>query len=382
MSRILWSSALIGAAVLGAAASAVIRPGSGVRVVTVTEVRSVPAPVERVAAPAAPRVRAQPSRPRQAPAVAHAARQAKHHAVRPRPAKPHRKAAKLPVARVTTRLKVTPSLYERTTSPPVLQEQGCRAGKAGTHGIVILDFGKPAYRRGGYGTLTFADRFASNTSITWALKAYATGYARCLSTRSAAKIVLARGTSNFGIDVPSPAAAGRKWATETSALAAFLRRHHLDDHIEAAAADDVEPAWDRSFKRTYSFFSGFRAAHRGVLLYNYGSLDGGVGAIWNVRQAYYVTGGMRYARALPEIYNERMASEWAELSRIVVERFGTPLSFAGIMTQYRHRCRKCGFSGREAHRALVRELSKHPRTRIRKLAAVTNIVSAPLYARA
>ena len=61
---------------------------------------------------------------------------------------------------------VTPSLYERTTSPKILRAQGCRAGRALTNGLVVLDFGKLAYRprRGGYGTVTFADRFASNRS--------------------------------------------------------------------------------------------------------------------------------------------------------------------------------------------------------------------------
>jgi uncharacterized protein YjeT (DUF2065 family) len=96
-----------------------------------------------------------------------------------------------------------------------------------------------------------------------------------------------------------------------------------------------------------------------------------------VRQAYYVAGGMRYARALPEIYNESMASEWAELSRVSLERFGVPLSFAGVMTQYHQRCRRCGFSAHEAHRALVGELSKHPRTQLRNLGAITNLASAP-----
>jgi hypothetical protein len=104
-----------------------------------------------------------------------------------------------------------------------------------------------------------------------------------------------------------------------------------------------------------------------------------VGAIWNARQAYYVAGGMRYARVVPQIYNETMAREWAELSHIILKRLGAPLSFAGIMTQYRHRCRGCGFRARDAHRALVRELAKHPRTRIRYLAVVTNIAEAPRF---
>jgi hypothetical protein len=133
------------------------------------------------------------------------------------------------------------------------------------------------------------------------------------------------------------------------------------------AGDDIEPAWDRPFRRTYSFISGFRPADTGFQLYNYGSLDGGVGEIWNVRRAYYASGGMRYARALPEIYNETMARAWAGLSRLILERFGAPLSFAGVMTQHHRCCRGCGFSAREAHRALVREPAKHLRTLIREL---------------
>lgn len=47
---------------------------------------------------------------------------------------------------------------------------------------------------------------------------------------------------------------------------------------------------------------------RGHTLYDYGSLDGGVGAVWSARQAWYVAGGIRHTKALPEIYNSAMAS--------------------------------------------------------------------------
>ena len=166
--------------------------------------------------------------------------------------------------------------------------------------------------------------------------------------------MLARGTSNYDIDVPNAFTAGRLWAKETRVLAEYLGHHQLDGHVKAAAGDDVEPAWDRYFRRTHDFFQGFRAARTGLLLYNYGSLDGGAGSIWRVRQAHYVAGGMRDARAVPEIYNRQMAEEWAELSRVSVRRYGTPVLFAGIMTQYRHRCRRCGFSAHEAHRGRPR----------------------------
>jgi hypothetical protein len=100
----------------------------------------------------------------------------------------------------------------------------------------------PADRRGGYGAVMFARRFASNTSITWALRAYAAGYSRSLPKGAASRVVLACGTSNYGIDVPSPFAAGRLWAKDTQSVSRFLRSHHLDGHVQVAAADDVEPA--------------------------------------------------------------------------------------------------------------------------------------------
>ena len=133
---------------------------------------------------------------------------------------------------------VTPSLYERTTLPPILRAQGCRAGRAYTNGLVVLDFGKLAYRprRGGYGTVTFADRFASNRSITWAVKSYARGYSECVPKRSHAHITLARGTSNYDQDVPSTYTAGRHWAQQTALIGEYLRRHNFDhvpvDHVE------------------------------------------------------------------------------------------------------------------------------------------------------
>jgi hypothetical protein len=268
---------------------------------------------------------------------------------------------------------VSPSFYLQALAPPVLRDQGCRLGRARTKGLVILDFGKLAYRprRGGYGTVTFADRFASQRTITWAMKAFARGYSECLPKWATAKIVVARGTSNYDQNVPSTFTAGRLWAEETAAVGAYLAQHGFDDHVTAAAADDVEPSWDRAFHRTRDFFRGYRSARTGYLLYNYGSLDGGAGAIWSVRQALYVAGGMRYARPVPEIYNHVMARQWAHLSRLAVQVLGRPLQFAGLMTQ--HWKGTGGFTAREAHAALVRELARHPKTRVRRLAAVTNI---------
>ena len=288
-----------------------------------------------------------------------------------------------PVLVAATHIGASPSLYERTTSIKALRRQGCVAGHKQTTGLVVLDFGKLDYRasRGGYGTITFADRFASNRSITWALKSYAHGYSQCLPKRSKAHITLARGTSNYGqSSVPSTYTAGRLWAGATVTLGNYLKRHHFD-HVTAAAADDVEPAWDRGFRLTYDFFRGYGKSDHGYLLYNYGSLDGGVGGIWKLRQAFYVSGGMRYARAVPEIYNQAMAQQWAELARQSYARYGKPIQLAGLMTQHWTSCHGCGYTAPKARQTLVTELKKAnvmQRTLpTRQLEAVTNIGAAP-----
>jgi hypothetical protein len=273
---------------------------------------------------------------------------------------------------------VTGSRYERTTDVRVLFDQGCAAGRRRVNGLVILAFGKPAYNGHSYGTILFSNRFASNRQITRATKAYARGYARCVPKHSTAQITLARGTSNYSPSTPSTYKAGRKWARETMTLAKYLRNHPaVAKRVKSAAAIDAEPAWDRDFHETHDFFRGFRDARTGYLLYNFGSLDGGVGSIWNLRQAFYVAGGMKYARVVPEIYFRVQARQWAELARLAIKTFKRPVQFAGVMTQHSPGCsrRVCGMKPREAHSQLGIALKKHPSTRdqVRMLAAVTNI---------
>jgi hypothetical protein len=274
-----------------------------------------------------------------------------------------------------TRARATISLYEHTVRRSALRKQGCSAAKRGVGGIVILDFGQPAANGHSYGTFLFSGRFAGNRAITRAMFAYAVGYKRCLRRGSHLRITLARGTSNYHPQVPSAYKAGRKWAREAMALAKRLRSHNLHDHVTSAAADDVEPAWDRSFHRTRDFFRGYRDARTGHLLFNYGSLDGGVGSIWNARQVFFVTSGMKYARAIPEIYNHAMAKQWAELAHIARSRYHRPMKFAGVMTT--HTSRNHGMKPRDAHRMLVRALASRVGSSAPDVpAALTNIVTA------
>lgn len=270
--------------------------------------------------------------------------------------------------------RATISLYERTTAPQVFRVQGCRAAARGATGVVILDFGKPSYNGHTYGTILFSGAFAGNDAITRAMSAYAHGYGRCLRKGSLARIQLARGTSNYHPSVPSTYKAGRKWAREVMDLQRFLRAEHLGSHVTSAAADDVEPAWDPAFRKTRDFYRGYADSRVGHALYNYGSLDGGIiSGVWNVHQAFYVTGGMRYARAIPEIYNQTMAREWAALALVAHRRYHRPVKFAGVMTE--HTAGNHGVKPRDAHRMLVRQLAVQGRGNApaRVPAAYTNI---------
>jgi hypothetical protein len=252
----------------------------------------------------------------------------------------------------------TLSFYEQSVKPRYLAEQGCLAARRHDRGVVILDFGKPAYKHHSYGTILFSDRFARNHAITIAMAGWARGYVRCLPRGSASYVTLARGTSNYHPSVPSAYAAGRHWAGQTLKLQRKLHRENLDWHVSAAAADDAEPAWDRHFRKTRQFIHGFRAAAHGRTLYDYGSLDGGVGSIWSARQAFYVAGEIRHTAAIPEIYNSAQAREWAEFAGIVRHRYHSRVHFAGVMTQGSPHCR-CSLRPHQAHRALARALASY-----------------------
>jgi hypothetical protein len=251
-------------------------------------------------------------------------------------------------------LRATVSLYEHTVKQSALRRQGCTAATRGVGGIVILAWGQPAYNGHTYGTNLFSGRFASNGQITKAMLAYAVGYERCLPKGSKLSISLARGTSNYHPQVPSAYQAGKRWARETRKLQALLETHGLSAHVTSAAADDVEPAWDRSFHRTRDFFRGYRDLKTGHVLYNFGSLDGGVGSIWNARQMFFVASGMKYVAAIPQIYNDAMAHQWAELAKLAKHRYKRPLKIAGIMTQ--RTARNKAMKPTDAHETLLRAL--------------------------
>jgi hypothetical protein len=273
----------------------------------------------------------------------------------------------------------TMSLYERDASPARLAGQGCDAARRHESGVVVLDFGKPSWagRRLGYGTIDFSSRFLTNRAITMGMLGWARGYVGCLQRHSKAFVTLARGTSNYHPYVPSVYGAGKRWAGSVLALARKLRRHGYDAHVRSAAADDAEPAWDRQFTQTRLFIRGFRRHAHGHMLYDYGSLDGGVGSIWSAKQMMYVLGGAGRTAVLPEIYYASLAREWAQMAYVAHRWFHRRVNFAGVMTQGSSTCRRsrCGLRPQEAHDALVHALSRVDAGPTRVPLGGTNIVT-------
>jgi hypothetical protein len=161
---------------------------------------------------------------------------------------------------------VTTSHYESTTSTSTLYSQGCSAGSAGAVGSIILDFGRPAYRAGAYGTMLFGSGgFASNVSILQGMKAFADGYWNCSPVRT--QVIIARGTSNYcpegsGCSLPTPSftAAGSYWGGRTDDLATYIANSGYSSQETSAAAVDAEPAWDPDYTSTHDFISGYNSA--------------------------------------------------------------------------------------------------------------------------
>ena len=203
---------------------------------------------------------------------------------------------------------------------------------------------------------------------------YAHGYVSCLPKGSTASIELARGTSNYHPSVPSAYAAGVRWARETNRLGLKLARKGLDEHVEAAAADDAEPAWDPAFRKTRQFFHGFRGG--GARAH---ALQLRLARRWSRRGLERAAGVVRRGRhphtrrRCPEIYNSAMAEQWAELARIARSRYHRAVQFAGVMTQGTASC-NCGIRPTAAHRVLAQALDAQGVDHVQLPAGGTNIV--------
>jgi hypothetical protein len=267
---------------------------------------------------------------------------------------------------------VTGSIYESTVDLSTLYAQGCGAGGASANGVVILDWGRPAYDNT-WGTIDFADNFEPNGAVLDATKAFARGYVDCLPNGSGARISLAMGTNNSCSnedprccprhrcrhEPPNFRKAGRFWAWQVNGLQAYLSANGLSRHVHASAADDAEPAWDPAFTATYDFLRGFADTYGyAYTMWDFGSLDPGYWTRW---KEWTVAYGLKPNIPFPEIYYPDNAVQWEQLDQWAVSHTGKPMRIYGVLSQWANGF-DCGFTPRQGYRAMLAQLQSDPAT--------------------
>jgi hypothetical protein len=251
-----------------------------------------------------------------------------------------------PAGSATPMPATTASYYEDGVDAATLVAQGEAAGQADASGLVILDFGRPAFNGYTSGTMDFDGSFVSLDSITNATLSYIQGY---FATAPAdLHLVVAIGTNNScgtgqpcggtvcgcTFEPPSFAAWGAQQAAaveQTQAEATSLRsRSGYTDVVTVVAGDDAEPAFDPGYQNTYDLLDGYASAVGGFQpsMVDYGSADHGY---WSNDQLLQIVDGFRPDVAVPEIYFNTDVSSWASLISYAKSRGGV-LNIFGVLT--------------------------------------------------
>lgn len=251
-----------------------------------------------------------------------------------------------PAGSATTMPATTASYYEDAIDAATLTAQGESAGQAGASGLVILDFGRPAFNGYTSGTMDFDGNFVSLDSITSATVSYIQGYFDAAPANL--HLVVAIGTNNScgtgqpcggtvcgcTFEPPSFAVWGAHQAAaveQTQAEANSLRSHSgYTDVVTVVAGDDAEPAFDPGYQNTYDLLDGYANAVGGFepSMIDFGSADHGY---WSNDQLLQIVDGFRPDVAVPEIYFNTDVSSWTSLISYAKSR-GRLLNIFGVLT--------------------------------------------------
>lgn len=243
-------------------------------------------------------------------------------------------------------LHVTTSYYEVNANPGRLYQQGKTAGRAGAQGIVILDFGRPAYLGTSYGTVGFDDTFITMDAIGLAVENYVQGYFRTAPANT--RLDVAIGTNDScgtaqpcgGIvcgcteEPPDFAAWGSQFALWVETINNWAQQtklhYHFTDVVRVIAADDAEPAFDPGYLNTYNLLAGYARTVGGTApaMVDFGSAEANY---WTEAQLYQVAYGFRPDVAMPEIYYPQDAADWAALLRYAKDEAGKVMSIYGVL---------------------------------------------------
>lgn len=247
-------------------------------------------------------------------------------------------ASRHPVAPAITPPRHTVSIYEQTVSSSTLQQQGCKAA-AGPAGLVVLDFGEPAYKNGTYGVGLFPNgTFASDDDVLHASANFVYGSWNCRSKNT--NITLAIGTSNYngqlGSDTSKWAAAGMDWGLVVISVQSYIVNSGYGGQFTAWGADDIEVAsgW-ATYNETVNFVNNYND-HSPQTFVDYGDDPGGANpSPWTAQQLWYVASGATDDVALPEIYyNADATQDWEPLDQWACANEGGAMKIIGTMSEY------------------------------------------------
>jgi hypothetical protein len=285
------------------------------------------------------------------------------------------------VAAVAARPPATRSYYEHNVNTSDLRQQGCAAARSRKGGVVILDFGRPAWDGEHYGTILHQGAFASSTAIRNAAKAFGAGFVRCAGARGT-RVIVSFGTNNSCSDNDPAcsgsrqprnfAEAGKIWAYHVKVLREWIQlRPARRRHLSPTSADDMEPAWEPPFTHTNAFQTGYNNEPVAGSMYNHGSAERGH---WTFAQLYRVSYGLPLNYPFPQIYYDSQPPQWREISRWGAD-FGNygKMNFAGVLSQFNSGF-DCGFTPAQGYDALLSELNKDPKTAQSRIPYLSNIV--------
>ena len=239
------------------------------------------------------------------------------------------------------------SYYETSAATTTLSLQGEAAGRSGTQGIVVLDFGRPASDGTSEGTFGFARSYLSFAAISAGVKSFIKSYYNdapayttldvAVGTNNSCGLYQPCGSIVCGCpDEPSNYITwGHELASTVQQLAAWsasvASSNGFTDTVRVVAADDAEPAFDPGFNNTAYVMRGYAEATSGSAppMVDYGSADPG---IWSNDQLLQVANGYAPNVAMPEIYNPSQTREWAALVAYAKATYGETVTIFGVMT--------------------------------------------------
>jgi hypothetical protein len=239
----------------------------------------------------------------------------------------------------------TASYYEFDADAATLAAQG-RAAAAGSQGLAVLDFGRPAFDGVADGTIDFSGNFVSLATIQLAVESYLRAYAA--SAPRGARLSVAVGTNNScGTGQPCGAVICgcrneppdfRAWGAQFAATVIRLRSWAASGkassrsvHLKVVAGDDAEPSNDPGYRNTAAVLQGYAGAVAGFQpsMVDYGSAEPG---FWTLDQLYQVAYGFKPDLPFPEIYYGTDVADWAAVVSYAHSRYGVAMTMFGVLT--------------------------------------------------